>query len=753
MLAFLSNILSHADKPIGTVLHIGAGAGSELQAYQELDCENIILIEPEANLFRKLNTKAKRFSNVQAIQKWIGEKNEKVDAQIFRNPRFNSLLEADNLYEFFPNLKNPEVTKVDTHSLTDFLSNDISLNSNKKSVLVIEIQGYEHKLLQSCAPSLLNLFSIIVVKTSSHSLYKNEEQVEQLSTYLNEISYDLLLNDSSHEPFIELYYKINKSHQSLLNTQKQYKSDKQDLEAQVGQLEEELAVQKSTLIEAEKKYKADKQQLMLQVKQLEGNLTKQNLTITSLQTQNSEFQTNLSDTNNELQTLNKKLEQKSENLVKLEEALKLAEKQNNDSIAKVADLTKIEQSLENKLVQVSKDLTEQQSENKKQQLNLESLDFQLKTSIDDGEHLRKENKQLTNELKSLASTFSELELTHSNLIKSHESELQENVNRIAELTEQNSLMQEQLRKSEEKSRQLIESILGLQTSLLKAQERINQDLENSTAESFKKTSEQITSVHDALEKRLDKSFLNTIKQVESFLGLQDFLSNGTPALEYHGWPISSDIALFLVNKVQSNNYDLIIEFGSGTSTVLFGKAVLNNVERSQNKLTNREIEGDGELLISPSAFDLPKRVVTFEHNKKYAEKTLASVNQQGVQDVVDLLHTPLVDFEWENKNYLYYACEEPLKNIAKLFQGRTAKILVLIDGPPAATGKLARFPAIPHLLNTLGNHQLHLVLDDFIREEEKQISRKWKAMFDERFISYEEELIPCEKGAWFCKLN
>lgn len=55
---------------------------------------------------------------------------------------------------------------------------------------------------------------------------------------------------------------------------------------------------------------------------------------------------------------------------------------------------------------------------------------------------------------------------------------------------------------------------------------------------------------DKLVTILQSELSKTNKQVESFIGLQNYLSNGDMAVNYHGWPISSDIALFLVNKMQ-----------------------------------------------------------------------------------------------------------------------------------------------------------------------------------------------------------
>jgi FkbM family methyltransferase len=297
------------------------------------------------------------------------------------------------------------------------------------------------------------------------------------------------------------------------------------------------------------------------------------------------------------------------------------------------------------------------------------------------------------------------------------------------------------------------------THIIENQNSVNDKMLHSIVNQVKDNHQKdINELKKHINWKLNKGFSNSVKQVESFIGVQSFLETGQLAMEYHGWPISSDIALFLLGKIQSNNYDLIIEFGSGTSTNLFAKAMLKQVDVSlgltekDNKYTNSTSDKRVTDVIGFSK-ELPQRVLTFEHNKKYYDTTLASLKQNGLDNVVNLVHAPLVDFLSDGESYLYYDCDKSLDYIADIYRDRTANILVLIDGPPGSTCPLARFPAITKLLNVLGNHQLDLVLDDYDRKEEQDIVERWKNMFEARFIQYKEEIVPCEKGAWFCRVN
>ena len=369
------------------------------------------------------------------------------------------------------------------------------------------------------------------------------------------------------------------------------------------------------------------------------------------------------------------------------------------------------------------------------------------------------------ESEQLSAQFTAMQNKHTHLVDGQKNKDTE----IAELTkqrdEQKKLNQEESQQTEsltagyeDKIKQLSEAVIGLQSSLLKAQEHINEKLESSNANFLKSTAEHMTEIKKSLNWRMDKGFLNTVKQVESFIGVQSYLETGQLAMEYHGWPISSDVALFLLGKIEKNNYDLIIEFGSGTSTQLFAKAINNQLKVQQSKHIDEDLaligrNNKGSFSGSTLYRELPNRIVTFEHNKTYHNKTMAELDANNLAHLVDLVHAPLIEMKIENDDYLYYSCEQKLAQLATIYAERTVKILVLIDGPPGATGPLARLPAVPLLLNYLGKHQLDIVLDDYKRQEEIETVDRWRQQFEKRSLTYDEEIVQCEKGVFFCSLN
>ena len=84
---------------------------------------------------------------------------------------------------------------------------------------------------------------------------------------------------------------------------------------------------------------------------------------------------------------------------------------------------------------------------------------------------------------------------------------------------------------------------------------------------------QVTRLQRHVEQSISKEVGNAVKQLEAHARLQRYLGEGQQVPELHGWPISADFGVLLLDTVERRDYDLILEFGSGASTVLMATAV------------------------------------------------------------------------------------------------------------------------------------------------------------------------------------
>lgn len=243
--------------------------------------------------------------------------------------------------------------------------------------------------------------------------------------------------------------------------------------------------------------------------------------------------------------------------------------------------------------------------------------------------------------------------------------------------------------------------------------------------------EELIQIQEHTLKSLKKEISNSTKQIQAFLGLQNyFISGQLPDMnpQSHGWPISPDFALYLIELIELRNYGLYLEFGSGVSTVAMAKALTKKAQKSQNKSITK--------------------LISFDHLKEFYQQTRDHLHQAGLTQVVDLHHTPLKEYIASNgKAYPYYDCIEILSETAQFQYLQDLRILVIVDGPPGKTGPHARYPALPIVLDIFKNAQVDFLMDDYSRDEEKEILQLWQRELKLMDYQFTTQLIDLEKGA------
>lgn len=159
-----------------------------------------------------------------------------------------------------------------------------------------------------------------------------------------------------------------------------------------------------------------------------------------------------------------------------------------------------------------------------------------------------------------------------------------------------------------------------------------------------------------------------------------------------GYAASPDTILHLTTLVAALPNDaLVVEFGSGLSTVWMSAAA------------DREARGI--------------RIVSIDHDEHWGAQTAAALDRLGLGHVAEVRVAPL----------------EPLPRAAEgdtpwyalgALDGLDGIRLLVVDGPPAATGPAARYPAVPCLAERLAP-DARIVLDDTDRAEERAIAERW----------------------------
>ncbi len=221
-----------------------------------------------------------------------------------------------------------------------------------------------------------------------------------------------------------------------------------------------------------------------------------------------------------------------------------------------------------------------------------------------------------------------------------------------------------------------EQIAGIRDELA----RYREDLENERAEQPKR---------DAV------TMSRLIGQTEALVQLYGRLTPRNAMPSAGGWGIDPTGMLTLMELVDRRRPATVLELGSGTSTLWLGYAL--------------EAAGSG-------------RVISIDHDDTFAARTREDVAHHGLDGLIDVRVAPLVPAEMPDHEARWYD--------HTVFADVTDVDLLIIDGPPKATGSLARYPAVPMLLDRLAGSAV-VVLDDATRPDEREVVHRWRREFPE----------------------
>lgn len=234
---------------------------------------------------------------------------------------------------------------------------------------------------------------------------------------------------------------------------------------------------------------------------------------------------------------------------------------------------------------------------------------------------------------------------------------------------------------------------------------ILQALENKLLQAIKENTNRYTRDLIIVQNRL-------YAQLESLSWLQRRLAIKGHLSPLRGWATSPDVLLRLHAHIMATKPRMVVELGSGASTLVIADALRQN--------------GVGKL-------------ISFEHIDHYGSQTLGTLQAECLEDWVDLR---IGDLErWEGEHLNSEDAEKPsFWYPVMLLEGVENVDLLWVDGPPGATCLFSRYPALPALADKLSSNA-EVWIDDTIRQEEKDICEHWAKNY-----GFELEYYPLEKG-------
>lgn len=231
--------------------------------------------------------------------------------------------------------------------------------------------------------------------------------------------------------------------------------------------------------------------------------------------------------------------------------------------------------------------------------------------------------------------------------------------------------------------------------LAKLAERLAR-IETTRADTVTNIEKSVKAAVADINKNAEKTAFNEFRQHVALDTLQQLLKFDLPLPATRGWAASPDFLLHLYQHIITHRPKTVVELGSGVSTVVAAAALAAN--------------GDGGRLHS------------LDHEEAYAEATSKLVAQHGFPNVATVYHAPLAPWkparptelgeEWQ-----WYAVPRAVKSLKVID-------LLVVDGPPEATGRSARYPAVPHFRTRLAPG-CTVLLDDARRPDEKATAEIW----------------------------
>jgi hypothetical protein len=243
---------------------------------------------------------------------------------------------------------------------------------------------------------------------------------------------------------------------------------------------------------------------------------------------------------------------------------------------------------------------------------------------------------------------------------------------------------------------------------------------------------QMTRLQRHVDESVGREVGNAVRQLEAHARIQRFLGPDHQMPELHGWPISADFGALLLDLLDRHDYDLILEFGSGASTVLMAAA------------SKRHAAARAERGLPPTM------LLALEHLPEYQAQTASMLQASHLETFARVALAPIQPFiTADGRTFPYYDARDAVGEAVSSI-GRPApdlKVLLMVDGPPAATGPRARYPALPLALEFLAGARLDILLDDYRREDEKQVAQDWLDDLRARGLDPSLVAYPLEKEA------
>lgn len=775
------------------LLWIGAGA-AQTPDFDYTKYTKVILVDPllQSESLEQLNNNEKFVSVVKGVTtESVGNQSFK----LFNNEEFSSFLEPVGLKQIYPNLVQEEILDVETTSISQLIKEHQV--TGYENTLFLDVPCLAEEILNELKTSnILRLFHEVYITAGKQPLYRNGGDIDTITELLDGMFYqfvsghdndvDVRTYNFEFNPLLEsvqLQKEENLDLQAQLklvvNTHQELVSEKEELETLLSnsqlafsEVQTELHTVNETV--AEQKLANNELQSQLKTERDRSTILQQN--IETLRANEEVNLNKLRVLESDLQAENKKLEDYVKQVNELNSERQVLKAQlveaESDVIASKAAVKQLESQLHEEQSQ-SKQLTELveslQVELQAKSNNISSLEAELSSVSNDAtvriDTLMKENEKLISSLgaekvkadkaqaneNDLRSTLDELQIRHKQDSDSYTNEIHELKTKLNESEEKYKETYGWFASRKQQAEALTVEVEALkrENSLLASNNEtalaISQ-LENKLTSMLNKQSDESIEIANALGKHVTRCHEEQKSNISSQFELRKLSALSRLPISISSQDMDSSNLAELSSLVSHNVYDVIIEFGSGLSTVVSASVLQDKAGRGVINDKLLQDESDSSYLENV----LPKHIVSFEQSSERLQKTATLLADAGVEAYVDLCHTPMVSVpltENSTGGDLFYDCSEKLLELKRILSNRKANILAIVNGPQlnSDTDK-EKYWALPLVLDYLSQCNITFFIDNTNVGQLNNLVKSWEGECMRRHLTANVEKIKTPNG-------
>lgn len=189
-----------------------------------------------------------------------------------------------------------------------------------------------------------------------------------------------------------------------------------------------------------------------------------------------------------------------------------------------------------------------------------------------------------------------------------------------------------------------------------------------------------------------KNQMLTFHQTEAYIQLHNLLDFKARIPNTRSWAASPDLLLTILETVKKYRPGLVVELGSGVSTLVSAKSGA-------------------------------RKVVSIDNSQEWGGKTIAMLREHKVRGV-DVRIAPLQPYA----NGSTWYDTSAIKDLKKID-------LLIIDGPPGSKNPEARYPALAEFKDRLSKDAV-IIIDDVKRDGERKLAEDFAKALPNHSLSF-----------------